>query len=66
VFPRVEILLVTTTLFGVSEAFGALVSTMHSVPAFVSVLAILYIVFFVIFIALLTLMCSPRTLRSFL
>ena len=33
VFPRLEIVLATTTVVGVSEAFGALVSTQIAVPA---------------------------------
>ena len=60
VFPRMEIILATTTIMGVSEAFGNLVATRSTVPDAISVLAVLYVLFFMLTVAFLAYMLAKH------
>lgn len=61
VFPRMEIILATTTIVGVSEAFGALVATHSIVPEAVSILGVLYLLLFVLTVAFLAYMLAKHS-----
>ena len=61
VFPRIEIILATTTIMGVSEAFGTLVATHNTVPEAISILAVLYVLFFMLTVAFLAYMLAKHS-----